>query len=316
MKKTFPLLSLLVIATLLLAGCGAGNQSAIATSVAQTVEAQNALATSTPDAGLFTATSPAGVTVVPTLTNIFTPPPPTSNPSGSDASCGKASLVNETVPDGTIMKPETSFFKTWTIKNESNCTWDTNYKIVFWDGDTLGGAYVYNLPLVTGPGKTIDISIQLYTPKEDGSYRGEWKLQTPDGVNFGVGQYNEAFYVDIVVNAGAAEEDYKITSVSYRIVRDPAAGCATNVFYYIYVTLTTNGPIDVRVQWLHSDGYTSSKIRLTYDAAGTYELVPEKGKGGWSFHLGDSPGDKWMQLWQVDPVQVEFDKVYFSYLCQ
>ena len=312
MKKLLPLL---VIASVLLGACGANNESAIATSVALTVQAQNARATSTPEA---TSTPRADVTVVPTLTNIFTPLPPTTDPSAPKtySDCTKASLVSETIPDGTIMKPEATFYKSWQIKNDSNCTWNTNYKIVFWDGNTLGGAYIYNLPQSALPGDVIDIPIQLVTPKEDGTYKGEWKLQTPDGATFGVGQYGESFYVEIVVNATAQDEDYKITSVSYRLVRDPAAGCATNVFYYVYVTITTNGPIDVRVQWLHSDGYTSSKIRLTYDAAGTYELVPEKGKGGWSFHLGDSPGDKWMQLWQVEPTQVEFDKVPFSYLCQ
>lgn len=314
MKKTLPLLSVLLFLSLMLGACGPGSESAIATSVALTVQAQNALATSTPKPS---STPASNITVVPTLTNIFTPIPPTSLPgANTGVGCAKASLVSETIPDGTIMKPETSFFKSWTIKNESTCTWDTNYKVVFWDGNTLGGAYIYNLPLVTGPGQNIEISIQLYTPKEEGVYKGEWKLQTPDGITFGVGQYNEAFYADIVVNATAEDEDYKITSVSYRIVREPEAGCATNVFYYIYATITTNGPIDVRLRWVHSDDYTSSKKRFTYTEAGTYELPVEKGWGGWSFHLGDSAGDKWMQLIQTEPLVIEFDKVYFSYLCQ
>ncbi len=42
MKNTLPLLSLIVLASLLLGGCGAGSESAIATSVALTVQAQNA----------------------------------------------------------------------------------------------------------------------------------------------------------------------------------------------------------------------------------------------------------------------------------
>lgn len=310
MKKTLSLLSMLVLASLLLGACGAGSESAIATAVALTVQAQNASASATP---FPSATAPVA-NVQPTLTNIFTPLPPTSASapaSGSYAECAKATLVNETPPDSAIMQPESSFFKTWTIKNESACTWDTKYKIVFWDGNTLGGAYVYNLPLVTGPGQNTDISIQLYTPKEDGTYKGEWKLQTPDGINFGVGQYSEAFYAEIVVNAAAEEEDYKIVSVTYRLVRDPLAGCATNVIYTVYATITVNGPIDVRMQWRHNDGWTSSKIRLSFDGAGSQELTDR-----WGIHLGSSPGDKWIQMTQVDPGFVEFDKVPFSYLCQ
>ncbi|MBV6395888.1 MAG: hypothetical protein HFACDABA_01475 [Anaerolineales bacterium] len=308
MKKNFPLLALIISASLLLGGCGANGESAIATAVALTVQAQNASASATP---FPSATAPAA-NVQPTLTNIFTPAPPTGTAlSGSYAECARASLINETIPDGTIMQPETSFFKTWTIKNESACTWNTNYKIVFWDGNTFGGAYVYNLPLVTGPGQNTDISIQLYAPKENGTHKGEWKLQTPDGITFGVGQYGEAFYAEVVVNAAAEKEDYKIISVEYRLVRDPLAGCATNVIFTVYATITTNGPFDSRVQWRHNDGWTSSKIRLTFTSAGSQELVDR-----WGIHLGSSPGDKWIQLTQVDPGFVEFDKVPFSYLCQ
>lgn len=309
MKNTLPLLSLIVLASLLLGGCGAGSESAIATSVALTVQAQNADGSPT---SVPTATTAAQADVIPTLTNIFTPVPPTSKPpTGSYAECAKASLVNETVPDGTIINPEASFLKAWTIKNESNCTWDTTYKIVFWDGNTLGGAYVYNLPLVTGPGQSIEIPLQLIAPKEDGSYRSEWKLQTPDGINFGVGQYSEPFYLEVVVSATVDKDEYKITSVTYRLVREPAAGCATNVIYTVYATITVNGPLDIRVQWHHNDGWNSSKIRLTFTEAGTKEIVDK-----WGIHLGSSPGDKWTSLTQEDPYFVEFDKVPFSYLCQ
>lgn len=231
--------------------------------------------------------------------------------------CAKASLVSENPPDGTLMSPETPFTKTWQIKNESNCTWDTSYKIVFYDdgnSDMLGGSYYYNLQSAA-PGQVIDISLQLVTPKDDGNYKGKWKLQTPDGLFFGVGQYSEPFYVDIVVDSNIKKDEPKITNVTYSLVRDPAAGCATSVVYTVYATIETNGPIDVRVQWLHSDGYTSPKIRITLTGATTFKLIPEKGKGIWGFHLGDSPGDKWMQLWQVEPYKVEFGKVNFSYLC-
>lgn len=312
MKKFLALLALLMLASLALNACGPNAEAAIATSVAMTVQAQNALASATSQAEP-SATLPAEVNVIPTLTNIFTPIPPTNPPasSGSFAGCGKASLVGETVPDGTIIKPEATFYKSWTIKNESNCTWDSRYKIVFWDGNTLGGAYNYPLPIVTGPGQSIEIPLQLSAPKEEGTYKSEWKLQTPDGVNFGVGQYSEPFYTEVVVKTATDDGDVKITSVTYRLVREPAAGCATNVVYTVYATITVNGPIEVRVQWHHSDGYNSSKIRLTFTQAGSQEI-----KDVWGIHLGASPGDKWIQLTQEDPGKVEFDKVPFSYLCQ
>lgn len=154
-----------------------------------------------------------------------------------------------------------------------------------------------------------DFPLYLVAPKETGSYRGEWMFQTPDGIFFGVGEYNQPIWADITVSTDE-KPDYHITSVTYRLERDPVAGCATSVRYYVYATIATNGPLEVRVQWVHKDGWTSSKIKLTFTEAGTQEI-----QDLWGFHLGDTPGDKWIQLRQVDPVNVEFDKVTFSYLC-
>ena len=316
MKVRTPIwLSALTLLSIFLVSCGPSNEATIATSVALTVQAQNAANPTGTASPIPTATLPFGITPVATLTNIVPTVGPTSVGGNTYYECAKASLVSENPPDGTLMAPENSFTKTWQIKNESTCWWTTDYKIIFWDGNVLGGSYIYNLPQGVGPGQSVSISVFLVAPKEDGSYRGEWKLQTPDGYNFGVGQYNSSFYADIVVDSNIKKDEPQITKVTYRLVRDPAAGCATNVLYTVYATIETNGPIDVRMQWLHSDGYTSKKIRVTLKEAGTIELIPEKGVGGWMFHLGDSPGDKWIQLWQVEPTKVEFDKVNFSYLC-
>jgi len=91
-----------------------------------------------------TATVPANITF-PTPTQLLFPTP-TKSGSSTNTACAKANFVSETIPDGTIMKPGDVFTKTWQIKNSSSCTWDTTYKIIFWDGNVMGGAYYYNLP--------------------------------------------------------------------------------------------------------------------------------------------------------------------------
>ena len=306
-------LSAVLILTLLLSACGssASNESVIATSVALTVAAQNASAPAATPVPVTTSTPSSAITPVPTLTNIApAASPTTTKPAGNSyLDCTKASLVGEDTPDGTIFGPSANFTKTWQIKNESNCTWSTSYRIVYFDGDMLGGSYYYNLPQTVAPGQVVNIALQLVSPAADGSYKSEWKLQTPDGYNFGVGQYSEPFFTNIVVSSSATP-DYKVTSVTFRYERDPLAGCATNVRYTIYATITVNGPIDIAVKWVHSDGPAMSKIKLSFSAAGTQEI-----QDTWSIHLGSTPGDRTDKLLQVDPVQVDWGGVTFSYLC-
>jgi hypothetical protein len=305
-------LSALIVLTFLLGACGsASNESTIATSVAMTVQAQNQLtATAAAPVGpVPSATLLPGLTVVPTLTNIVTPIG--TIPVGSSyANCAKASFIGENYPDGSIFRPDETFYKTWQIRNDSNCTWDSSYKIVFWDGDVLGGAYVYALPQSATPGLVFDIPLYLTVPTDAGSYTGKWMLQTPDGIPFGVGEYSVPLSVDIIVSTDK-KPDYGIVDIQYRIERVPAAGCATNVFYYIYATVSVSGPINELVLvWDHSDGGRSKKVTLEFDGAGSQEIMD-----GWSFHLGATPGEKWFMLSQLSPEQITYDKQKFEYLC-
>jgi hypothetical protein len=156
----------------------------------------------------------------------------------------------------------------------------------------------------------VEVTILLTAPSAAGSYKGEWKIQTPDKRTFGVGEYDQPLWADIVVSTDTKQE-YGITSVSYNLVREPQAGCATNVFYTVTATISANGPIEVNLRWQHSDGYQSSKVKLKFTEAGTQTISDT-----WSFHLGASPGEKWIRLIQTFPLQVDYGKVNFSYECQ
>lgn len=304
----------IVISTLLLTACGARSttesaQASIQTAVAQTVAAQNAgqfTSTTAPVSPDYTQTplhfSPTGTPSAPTIL-----PTRTFNPAAS--ACAQASLISETIPDGTIFKPGQTFTKTWEIKNTSNCSWDTSYKIVFWDGNVLGGAYVYNLPQAVDPGQTVPISLFLTAPAVDATYTSKWMLQTPDSVEFGVGQYSAPFTTVIVVSS-ADKPNYAITSVEYSVVRDPATGCPANVNHIVYATFTSNGPIEFSYSWLQSDGNDSDPKILKMNAAGKLTISRE-----WKIHLGSTPGTKWMSIVIVEPVYQEYPRAEFNYLC-
>ncbi|MGE5249033.1 MAG: NBR1-Ig-like domain-containing protein [Bacteroidota bacterium] len=306
----YGLMAVVLCAALLGAACGGAGVSEddrIATAVAKTVEAQQSRPTAAPlSTPVFTPTPLQ--TALATLP--VTPRPGSTFPpvAGDDQACMKASLVEETVPDGTILKPGEQFTKTWRIQNASTCVWNTSYKIVFWDGDLMGGGYVYSFPQQALPGDVVDVPLVLTAPSTDGSYKGSWKLQTPAGSSFGVG-YDSPFWVDIVVSSDP-KVDYGVTSVSYSVNRDPQSGCPANVWYTIYATITVNGPVSVTYNWKKSDGTLDDKKTIKFTQAGSKTVSME-----WSLHIGSATNERWAQLFTISPIEQEYGKATFTYSC-
>jgi hypothetical protein len=298
-----------LLVMLLATGCSStkNSEAMIATSVALTVQAQT-----TPSASVTPPPSPSELPPTEVTPAPATPPAETATTapaSAGDPACMKASLVGETIPDGTIFRPGEQFTKIWYIKNSSTCIWTTDYKIVFWDGDVLGGAYEYSLPQQVLPGETVAIPLVLVAPAADGTYTSEWKMATPGGARFGVGN-DSPFWVKIVVSS-AKNIEYGITSVKYSVVREPASGCPANVFFTIYAEITTNGPLEITYTFVKSDGTTESKQTLNFPKATTKTVSVT-----WSLHRGASTNERWVQLVILSPFQQEFEKARFTYTCQ
>ena len=298
---------------LLVTSCGAQESDTIATAVAMTVSAQGtekaqatktpvpteAGPTSTPDADSTEGTAPT-----------FAPPTAPAGSVGSGDNCVSASYVSETIPDGTIMQPDETFWKSWTIKNEGTCTWDSSYTFIYESGDLMGGLQEYPLSELVPPGDQVDISIFLKAPSTNGNYKGNWKILSPWGGTFGVGSYDTPLWVQINVN-DSDNPNYTVTNVSYNIVRDPPTGCHTNQWYTVNATITTNGPVDVYYRWLQKDGNDMKTPRLLkFTEAGSQTLSRE-----WKLHLADSPGTKWMQIIITEPEYHEYDKATWVFEC-
>lgn len=300
-------LTLLAAGTILLSACGGGNtpDPTIATSVAQTVAAQNAAQVTATEPSLPIETPGLSTTLTPAATKV----PPTLPASSSYAACLNANYIGQAIPDGTILTPGEQFTQTWKIKNSSSCTWDSSYKIIFWDGDVLGGAYVYNFPQPAAPDQIVDIPLVLIAPTTNGTYQSYWMLKAPDGSTFGVGEYSQPFFTEIVVS-DAKKPDYGLTSVTYDIVRDPPTGCPRNSFYTVYATLTVSGPLEISYYWAQSDGNESGVKALEFEEAGSITLSRE-----WKVGLGDSPSDRWMQIIVTEPEYRAYDKAVWSNPC-
>ena len=142
-----------------------------------------------------TPTTEPTVTPLPTSTPPNTPTPP--------APCDAVDFVADvTIPDNTVMQPGVGFVKTWKMKNVGACTWTKGYSVVYVTGHSMGTTLKFPLLSSVAPGQTADISIELIAPTQTGNWIGWWKLQNPNGTQFGTGDaHDKAFWVRIIVGA-------------------------------------------------------------------------------------------------------------------
>jgi heat shock protein HslJ len=112
--------------------------------------------------------------------------PPTPTPGAGPGGCvPKMSFVSDvTVPNGTTLQPNASFVRTWRVRNDGTCYWDSSYRLVFSNGDQIGGPAWVSVPN-TEPGAQANISVPLVAPATPGTYRGHWVMQASNGVTFG-----------------------------------------------------------------------------------------------------------------------------------
>ena len=159
--------------------------------------------------------TPQPATLTPGLDSTATPFPPTAALTGEDEDsevpCDQVRFVRDlTIPDNQDLPPGESFTKTWRLENAGSCTWTIGYMLVFDKGDALGAPaslQLTNRPVL--PGGTIDVSVEMTAPEEVGSYQGYWKIRNVKGDTFGLGEYNQPFWVKInVVKGGGTMFDF------------------------------------------------------------------------------------------------------------
>jgi hypothetical protein len=205
LKPFVKIATVIAIATFALSACnfpGLQTPDPFPTYAAQTVEARLTSAAQEPPAE---ETSPAAATTAAPATATDTPEAPTATntpiPTETEIPCNRATFVQDvTIPDGTDLEPGDSFTKTWRLRNAGSCTWNTDYELLFKDGDAMGGPASKDLTGSVSPGETVDISVDLSAPNSEGSYKGFWWLRSDAGIVFGVGNTGEVpFFVEIDV---------------------------------------------------------------------------------------------------------------------
>lgn len=101
--------------------------------------------------------------------------------------CNQATLMEEvSIPNGTVLTINQGFTKVWRLKNTGSCTWTSDYKLVFVNGDQMDSPYKQLLTKgIIRPGEVGDVSITLVAPASPNTYHGTWTIRDTKGATFG-----------------------------------------------------------------------------------------------------------------------------------
>ncbi len=186
------------------------NPEALFTAAALTAEAMRAAelpGTSTATSAILDLDTPSPFpTDTPTPTGPVVATVVLSTPAPEGASGDIAEFVEDvTVPDGMTFAPHQAFTKTWRIKNTGTTTWTTEYKLVFVRGALMRAPASIPLPREVPPGETVDLSVDMVAPAQDGIYQSFWLLRNASGQTFGVGlAAMDPIWVTIAVSSALA----------------------------------------------------------------------------------------------------------------
>lgn len=150
--------------------------------------------------------TPVTQTATPLSGESLAPPPTISSQSGDsesdpelpaivweDCDPNAAFIADITVPDNSQIHPGALFRKTWRIENTGSCPWPEGTHLIFQQGDDLNAPHQIQLTSI-GPNRRVDVGLDMQAPDSPGTYRGYWRLQSPDGEIFGA-----VLYVQIIV---------------------------------------------------------------------------------------------------------------------
>lgn len=213
---------------------------------------------STPDAAPLFVTS----TLPPTKQGLTLPTaiPPTGTPTldpmtpsptvTSAAACRDNAILVEdvTIPDNTSVSRGQKFTKTWKFQNMGRCAW-SGYTITFLSGDRMSAPESAPVP-ETAARATVDVSVDLVAPPNDGAFTGIFELRNAAGEVVPIGT-EKSFWVKIMVGNGASPTS------------KPGAAAPTQK------------PVDLsQCQYSENAGYVQQLVSLINQARSDAKLTP------------------------------------------
>jgi hypothetical protein len=187
MKTRILSISIILILVVLLFSCGTNNTQqtnnvdadalrteAVETYAASLTQVLVVLPTASP-----TLTAKPSATPTPEVTATLETPA-VANP------CYKLLWIEDrTILDGTEMKPNEVFTKTWYVQNNGGCAWAPGFTFSNFGGDPMRGqTIVFTEPVPAGAKR--ELSIELVVPSDQkGLLQSAWRMTDENGTFFG-----------------------------------------------------------------------------------------------------------------------------------
>jgi hypothetical protein len=124
--------------------------------------------------------------VYPSVTVTGTVYTPTTNPSSLAYGCNNLGFIRDvTIDSGTEMAAGEKFTKTWQVANTGTCDWLSGYSLVPVSGTNFAEdpVRINNAPVP--PKEWRQISVNMYAPKDEGTYTQYWQMSDGAGHTFG-----------------------------------------------------------------------------------------------------------------------------------
>lgn len=140
---------------------------------------------------------------------------PSPVPTVDTSSCtfDAAFQTDLTVPDNTRVEGGQVFTKTWRIRNTGTCTWGLGYQWTFIDGEQMDGPDSVNVP-ETSPGDSVEISVSLVAPVQQGQHRGYWQMCVNENQCFGTRMYVQIVSVATLASSPESTPTLRIVTTS------------------------------------------------------------------------------------------------------
>jgi hypothetical protein len=124
------------------------------------------------------------LTVEPTLTPTAGTPT-LETPEIADPCYKLLWIEDRSIPDGTQLKPNEVFTKTWFVQNNGGCAWAPGFTFKHFGGDQMRGQPIkFTEPIPVGAKR--EISIKLIVPSgQTGLIQSSWRMTDENGNFFG-----------------------------------------------------------------------------------------------------------------------------------